>query len=81
LAEKEYNGLKKPGEGTLGQADADQRLEKLSPLLISLFNTSSKEGIRNGETVILCPTQIFNHVPIHAIPVDGKPLIERNPVV
>ncbi|KAI3322098.1 CHAT domain-containing protein [Xylariaceae sp. AK1471] len=37
--------------------------------------------VKEGETLVLCPTGILHRVPLHAIPVGGRPLVERNPVV
>lgn len=65
----------------LDGADASTRLETLSGLLEPLFRIGSPAAIRGGETVILCPTGSLNRIPMHAIPVDGKPFIERNPIV
>ncbi|KAI8635324.1 CHAT domain-containing protein [Xylariaceae sp. FL1651] len=37
--------------------------------------------VKEGETLVLCPTGILHRIPLHAIPINGRPLIERNPVV
>ena len=63
----------------LNGAEASKRLETLSKLLEPLFR--SRAAIRPGETVIICPTGSLHRIPMHAIPIDGKPFIERNPIV
>ena len=73
--------VKKDEPRRLGGTDALKRLEILSGLLEPLIRTGSQATIQRGETVILCPTGSLNRIPIHAIPVDGKPFIERNPIV
>jgi CHAT domain-containing protein len=61
-----------------GQPD---QLSELGGLLEPLIRASPGLALQPDETVIFCPTGSLNRVPIHAIPVDGKPFIERNPVV
>ena len=39
------------------------------------------EATESGDTILPCPTGILFNIPLHAIPVDDKPLIERNPVI
>jgi hypothetical protein len=34
-----------------------------------------------GEMVVLSPTKLLHRIPLHALHVQGRPLIERNPVV
>ena len=60
----------------LSTEDAGATLSELSPLL-----TAVVEATEPGDTILLCPTGILFNIPLHAIPVDDKPLIERNPVV
>ena len=60
----------------LSTEDASASLSKLSPLL-----TAVVEATEPGDTILLCPTGILFNIPLHAVPVDDKPLIERNPVV
>ncbi len=60
----------------LSTEDAGANLSKLSPLL-----TAVVEATESGDTILLCPTGILFNIPLHAIPVDDKPLIERNPVI
>lgn len=59
-------------------------MNELAALLEPLMKASPKSvgnPIQDGETMIICPTGALSRVPIHAIPVNGRPLIERNPVV
>ena len=60
----------------LSTESADANLSKLSPLL-----TAVVEATESGDTILLCPTGILFNIPLHAIPVDDKPLIERNPII
>ncbi|KAL4794051.1 hypothetical protein BDV19DRAFT_365469 [Aspergillus venezuelensis] len=34
-----------------------------------------------GDTVVLCPTGVLSELPLHALSVDGRLLLERNPVI
>lgn len=60
----------------LSTEDAGANLSKLLPLL-----TAVVEATESGDTILLCPTGILFNIPLHAIPIDDKPLIERNPVI
>ena len=60
----------------LSTESAGADLSKLSPLL-----TAVVEATESGDTILLCPTGILFKIPLHAIPVNDKPLIERNPVI
>ena len=60
----------------LSTDDADVYLAELTPLIEKVV-----EATDPGDTILLCPTGILFNIPFHAIPVDDKPLIERNPVV
>ncbi len=51
-------------------------LEELKDLVEPLAR-----AIKLGETVVFCPTGDLIRVPIHAVPLEGAPLIERNPVL
>jgi CHAT domain-containing protein len=74
--------LEREGQpGQLNDGNALDKVGELSGLLEPLIRTLPKLAIQPDETVIFCPTGSLNRVPIHAIPVDGKPFIERNPVV
>ena len=55
-------------------------LEKLTPLLASLFDSSLPQGIKEEEAIVFCLTGALHRVPIHAVPIHGKPLIESHPV-
>lgn len=56
-----------------------QRLAFLSGLVD--FVEKEEFLVKEGETLVFCPTAILNRVPPHAIPIGGRPLIERNPVI
>ena len=60
----------------LSTESAGASLSELSPLL-----TTVVEATEPGDTILLCPTGILFKIPLHAIPVNNKPLIERNPIV
>ena len=61
----------------LNMSDASIKLDELKGLLEPLMRADT---ILLDEVIIFCPTGALNRVPIHAIPVNGRPLIERNPV-
>lgn len=70
----------------LGGPNSNQKLLELSNILRALIGEmkdviAQNIVIKPGETVIFCPTGSLTRIPIHAIPVQGKPFIERNPVV
>jgi len=67
--------------GRVSDRNALDSLAELSGLLESLIQTLPKLAIQPHETVIFCPTRSLNRVLIHAISLNGKPFIERNPVV
>lgn len=68
---------------------ADQ-LDSLTPLLnrratqqlLPLYGLVEplKRFTKPGEVLVLIPTQSLHRVPLHAILVDGEPLIKRNPI-
>lgn len=58
----------------------EAKLSELSGLLEPLIKTLPAVAIKPSETVIFCPTGLLNRIPLHAIPIDGMPFIERNPV-
>ena len=64
----------------LGDEHTFEHLGELSSLLEPLFQDQSPE-VEPDATLVLCPTGSLSRIPIHAIPVNGKPLIERNPIV
>lgn len=51
-------------------------LKKLNALVQDLSNTTSA-----GDLLVLSPSGPLNSVPLHALDVDGEPLIDRNSVV
>ena len=60
----------------LSTDEADEELAKLIPLIATAIDRTEPD-----DTILLCPTGILFNIPFHAIPVQGRPLIERNPVV
>ncbi|KAK0634758.1 CHAT domain-containing protein [Bombardia bombarda] len=81
--------LERPAKGVLGKADTGKAsLALLTPILLPLFkigNGSPNQDlgpvIRPDDTVVFCPTGILHKIPLHAIPIDGVPVIEKHPVV
>ena len=55
-------------------------LEKLTPLLMPLFDSELPQGIREEETIVFCLTRALHRVPIHAVPIHGSSLIESHPI-
>ncbi|MEM6632601.1 MAG: CHAT domain-containing protein [Bacteroidota bacterium] len=55
--------------------DNPQLLRKLDGLLIPLSFTTKPE-----ETLLISPSGLLHNVPLHALHLDGKPLILRNPI-
>ena len=68
--------VKKP----LSLESCASEFEKLTPLLMPLFNPELPNRIKEEETMIFCLTGALHRVPVHAIPIHGKPLIESHPV-
>jgi len=62
-------------------SDPDDAEETLAELVELCRPLSLSEVSSPGELLVLCPTRILFKIPLHALPVDGVPLIERNPVV
>lgn len=60
----------------LGESSARARLKELAPLVNSLEQLTKEEDL-----LILSPSSLLNCLPIHALPVGDKTLIERNPIV
>jgi tetratricopeptide (TPR) repeat protein len=50
-------------------------LAKLAPLIEPIFKVSSEEDL-----LIISPTGALHGIPLHAVPVQGTVLLERNPV-
>lgn len=62
---------------TLSRVDVGSNaLQKVSYLVTPLTYVSKPEDM-----IILCPTGLLHRIPLHALEVEGAPLIERNPVV
>ncbi|KAK3367568.1 hypothetical protein B0H63DRAFT_529282 [Podospora didyma] len=55
-------------------------LDELIDLVEPLFNPEDENRIKPNETIILCSTGVLHRIPIHAIPIDGHPLIVRQAV-
>ena len=60
----------------LSTDEADEHLGSLYALIADAVNATEP-----GDIILLCPTSELFKIPLHAIPVEDKPLIERNPVV
>ena len=60
--------------------DYEAKLGQLSELIEPLIKALPAVSIKPSETVIFCPTGLLNRIPLHAIPVNNAPFIERNPV-
>jgi hypothetical protein len=81
--------LKKSSKKPLGDVSAGKEsLAELTPLLLPLFkvgtaspNQNLGRVIRPGETIVFCATGVMHKLPLHAIPIDGVPVIEQHPVV
>jgi CHAT domain-containing protein/tetratricopeptide (TPR) repeat protein len=56
--------------------DVPELLQELGPLIAPLADLSAPE-----ELLILCPTGPLHALPLHALAIDGGPLLARNPVV
>lgn len=57
--------------------DTSQRqLRTMHPLVAPLATYTEP-----GQVLVLCPTRALHRIPLHALKVDGRLLIERNPVV
>ena len=63
-----------------GQSGTD-KLQLLGKLIEPLIKTPRPLAIKPGETIIFCPTADMHRIPLHAIHIDGVPLIGRNPVL
>ena len=75
--------LGSPGESLdepLRGKDNSSALEELTPLLIPLFQPNLATSIKAEEVIIFCLTGTLQRIPIHAIPMNGVPLIESHPV-
>jgi CHAT domain-containing protein len=72
------------GEITSGK----ESLAELAPILAPLFevgkgspNPNLGPVIRPEDTIVFCPTGVLHKLPLHAVPIDGVPVIETHPVV
>jgi CHAT domain-containing protein/tetratricopeptide (TPR) repeat protein len=60
----------------LRRGNARRRLHELAPLVQDLLQLTKEEDL-----LILSPSGLLNRIPIHALPVGNRTLIERNPVI
>lgn len=70
------NSIKKP----LLKEGYASALDELTPFLMPLFNQTVPQSIKAGEVIVFCLTGVLHRIPIHALPIDGVPLIESHPV-
>ena len=77
---EEFLGTQEKPIGMPLQRDYAKGLQRLTPLLMPLFNPELPQSIRAKEKIIFCPTGSLNRIPLHAIPINGVPLIESQPV-
>jgi CHAT domain-containing protein len=63
-------------EARMNDSDAERYLRPLIPIVRPLEESSNA-----GDILFLSPTAPLHNVPLHAVPVGSKILIERNPVV
>jgi CHAT domain-containing protein/tetratricopeptide (TPR) repeat protein len=63
-------------EARMNDSDADRYLRPLIPVVRPLEESSDA-----GDILLLSPTAPLHNVPLHAVPISSKILIERNPVV
>lgn len=56
--------------------DIPETLRQFDPLITPLANLSDPE-----ELLILSPTGLLHNIPLHALEVNGSPLLARNPIV
>lgn len=63
-------------ERRMNYDDAERYLLPFLPVIQPLRNCSSE-----GDILILSPTSPLHNVPLHAVPLENKLLIERNPLV
>lgn len=75
-AEDLREAARKVNLARLDDADAQRYLRPFQPVIQPL-----EEFSEEGHIIILSPTAPFHNVPLHAVEIGGKPLIERNPVV
>ena len=81
--------LARPSKKPLGDVTSGREsLSELSPVLLPLFkvgrgspNQNLGPVIRPGDTIVFCATGVLHKLPLHAIPIDGVPVIEKHPVV
>lgn len=77
-AEEWYHGLVASKEDLSDPETADDILSEVQELVRPLIDLAAK---KKDCVFVLCPTQIIFKIPVHAIPVDGKCLLDLVPVV
>ncbi|OAA72323.1 NAD(P)-binding domain protein [Cordyceps fumosorosea ARSEF 2679] len=60
----------------LGELLTAEALAELDWLVEPLAHHS-----KPGDLLVLCPSGALHGLPLHALPVDGRPLVERNPII
>ncbi|MCJ1314376.1 hypothetical protein MMC25_008058 [Agyrium rufum] len=55
--------------------EAEKALDKIESLLSPIAQLT-----HSGETLVICPSKILHSIPLHALKLEGKTLIERNPI-
>ena len=63
-------------ERPLDHRYAKEALNQLRPLVAPI-----EEYVLPDDTLVFCPTGAMHQLPLHAISLGGKPLIERNPII
>lgn len=76
--EQWYQALVATREDFTDAETAEELLSELAELCTPLFDPAVSVA---DEVLVFCPTATLFKIPLHAIIVDGKPLLERNPVV
>lgn len=56
-------------------------IEYINENVLSTLVAPLKDVTVPGETIIFCPTRILHRLPLHAVKIDGIPLIERNRII
>jgi CHAT domain-containing protein len=62
-------------------SDAESANEQLSELVDLCQHLRDRDLVKPGELLILCPTRILFKIPLHAIPVEDRTLLDQHPIV
>jgi len=65
-----------PSEGFRKDLEIPETLRRFDPLIAPLADLSNPE-----ELLILSPTGLLRNLPLHALEINGSPLLVRNPIV